>query len=182
MIMESTEIFTQYRPAATDAELLQILELQQANLYDRIPPEIRAREGFLKIQHNLPLLQKMQAQGPQIIALCGGDLAGYALNMHPSQEGDIPALRPLFDLARKSLPPGADFRIMGQICVSSAYRRQGHFRKLYEALFEMCRPLPVVTEIASVNTRSLEAHKAIGFRPLGSRQESDLRWEVMIWP
>jgi len=180
--MESTEIFAQYRPAAGDSELLQILELQQANLYDRVSPEIREREGFLKIQHNLPLLQKMQAQGPQIIALQGHDLAGYALCMVPGQEADIPELKPLFDLVRRTLPEGSDFRIMGQICVSSAYRRQGHFRKLYETLFEMCHPLPVVTEIASVNTRSLEAHKAIGFRHLGSHQETDLRWEVMVWP
>ena len=180
--MESTEIFTQYRPAATDAELQQILELQQANLFDRIAPEVREREGFLKVQHTLALLRKMQVRGPQIIALRGRDLAGYALCMHPSQEGDIPVLNPLFEIARNALPPGSDFRIMGQICVSSACRRQGHFRKLYETLFEMCHPLPVVTEIASANTRSLEAHRAIGFRDLGSHQETDLRWVVMIWP
>ncbi len=180
--MEKTELTTEYRPARTDAELLRILELQRANLYEQVSPEVREREGFLKIRHNLPLLRKMQAAGPQIIALHGDELAGYALCMVPGQEADIPELKPLFDLVRKNLPEGLDFRVMGQVCVASAYRRQGHFRKLYETLFESCHPLPVITEIASINTRSLQAHRAIGFRRLGSHQETDLRWEVMIWP
>lgn len=180
--MEMTGLITEYRPARTDEELLQILALQQANLYNRVSPDIRKREGFLKIQHTLPLLRKMQASGPQIIALCGDELAGYALCMHPSLEGDIPDLKPLFDFLRRKLPAGFEFRVMGQVCVASAFRHQGHFRKLYHTLFDMCRPLPIITEIASVNTRSLEAHGAIGFRRLGSHQESDLQWEVVIWP
>ena len=180
--MEKTELTTEYRQARTDAELLQILELQRANLYEQVSPEVREREGFLKIRHTLPLLRKMQAAGPHIIALHGKELAGYALCMAPGQEADIPDLKPLFDFVRRTLPEGQDFRVMGQVCVASAFRRQGHFRKLYESFFASCSPLPVITEIASINTRSLQAHKAIGFRSLGSHQETDLRWEVMIWP
>ena len=175
-------MITEYRPARTEAELLQILELQRANLYEQVSPEVREREGFLKIRHNLPLLRKMQAAGPQIIARQGHELAGYALCMVPGQEADIPELKPLFDFARKILPEGSDFRVMGQVCVAAAYRRQDHFRKLYEAFFESCHPLPVITEIASINTRSLAAHRSLGFRSLGSHQETDLRWEVVIWP
>lgn len=180
--MEKTVLHTAYRPALNDAELLQILQLQQANLYDHLSPETREREGFLKVRHNLPLLQKMQAAGPQIVALQGGELAGYALCMHPSQEADIPELQPLFAFLRKTLPEDFDFRVMGEVCVAAAYRRQGHFRKLYETLRAAVHPLPIITEIASVNTRSMAAHQAIGFRKLGSHQETGLGWEVVIWP
>lgn len=180
--MDKAAFTTEYRPARTQGELLRILELQQANLYEHVGPDVREREGFVKVRHNLPLLLNMQAAGPQVIALCGGELAGYALCMHPSQEADIPELQPLFGFLRKALPEGFGFRVMGQVCVAAAFRRQGHFRKLYETLFDLCHPLPIITEIASVNTRSLEAHRAIGFRRLGSHQETGLRWEVMIWP
>lgn len=180
--MEQPILPTEYRPARSEAELLQILELQQANLFANIAPEVREREGFLQVRHTLSLLQKMQAACPQVIALQGNELAGYALCMHPSLGGDIPDLLPLFDFIRKTLPGDTDFRVMGQVCVAAPYRRQGHFRKLYETLQAACRPLPIITEIASINTRSLEAHRAIGFRKLGWHQETGLRWEVVILP
>lgn len=180
--MDKTVLHTAYRPALNDAELLQILELQKANLFSCLAPEVREREGFLKIRHNLPLLRKMQAAGPQIVALHGRELAGYALCMHPSQEADIPDLKPLFDFVRRTLPEGSDYRVMGQVCVAAPFRRQGHFRKLYDTLRAAVHPLPIITEIASVNTRSLAAHQAIGFRKLGSHQETELGWEVVIWP
>ena len=180
--MEPTTLRTVYRPAQSEAELLQILELQQANLYAHVSPEVREREGFLKVQHSLPLLRKLQAAAPQIIALQGRELAGYALCMHPSLGGDIPDLLPLFDFIGKALPAGRDYRVMGQVCIASGHRQQGHFRKLYETLRTACHPLPIISEIASINTRSLQAHKAIGFRNLGSHQETELRWEVVILP
>lgn len=180
--MEATAKHTIYRPARSEAELLQILELQQANLFANVSPEVRQREGFLQVRHTLPLLQKMQAAAPQIIALQGRQLAGYTLCMHPGLGGDIPDLVPMFDFIRKNLPAGTDFRVMGQVCVAEPFRRQGHFRKLYETLQAACHPLPIITEIASINTRSLEAHRAIGFRNLGWHQETGLRWEVVILP
>ncbi len=178
--MEQTAQHTVYRPAQSETELLQILELQQANLFEHVTPEVRDREGFVKIQHNLPLLRKMQAACPQIVALDGGELAGYALCMHPSLEADIPDLIPMFDYLRKTMPKDFDFRVMGQVCVAAAYRQQGHFRKLYETLRDACQPLPIITEIASINTRSLQAHLAVGFKRLGSHQEGEFCWDVVI--
>lgn len=170
-----------FRPAINDAELIQILELQQANLYTNLTPKEREREGFLKIKHNLGLLREMQSKAPQIIALNDKILAGYALGMHKSQSSLIPELSPLFEFAASKLPVVTDYIIMGQICVSKDYRRKGYFSKLYHTLKSHCNGLPVVTEIASINERSLAAHKAIGFELLGSHQEVDFNWHVVIW-
>lgn len=170
-----------FRPAKNDAELLQILDLQQANLYANLSADEREREGFLKIKHNLYLLREMQSKAPQIIAIDHNQLAGYALGMHKSQHSLIPELAPLFEFAASKLPMGLDYVIMGQICVGKKYRQQGYFSKLYQTLKTNTKGLPVVTEIASINTRSLAAHKALGFEILGSHQEIDFNWHVVIW-
>lgn len=170
-----------FRPAENDSELLQILKLQQANLYANLTPEERAREGFLKVQHNLDLLREMQSKAPQIIAVENNQLAGYALGMHRSQGALIPELTPLFEFATSHLPNQSEYLIMGQVCVAKEYRQKGCFSKLYHTLKMSCSGLPVITEIASINERSLSAHKALGFQILGSHQEIDFTWHVVIW-
>jgi L-amino acid N-acyltransferase YncA len=70
---------------------------------------------------------------------------------------------------------------MGQICVGKNYRKMGYFSKLYHTLKTNTRGLPVITEIASINSRSLAAHKALGFEILGSHQEIDFNWKVVMW-
>ncbi|MFM1878668.1 MAG: hypothetical protein RLZZ241_1534 [Bacteroidota bacterium] len=172
----------EYRAAENDSELLEILKLQQDNLFDNIAPEVREREGFLKVRHNLDLLRQMQDRVPQVIAIDGNTLAGYALCMHREQYNLISTLSPLYKIAETHLPKEMDYVIMGQICVAKGYRGQGHFNRLYTKLRELCNDLPVVTEIASINSRSLKAHRNVGFETLGSHQEQDFNWHVVLWP
>lgn len=180
--METRESTIVFRPADTDADLLKILGLQRANLFENISPEARELDGFLKIQHNLNLLRSMQEAAPQIIACDADTIAGYALCMHRDQKNLIPNLTPLFDFAEKYVSPVTDYAIMGQICVAAPYRKQGVFKKLYQTLGSHCQPLPLVTEIATINKRSINAHTALGFRSIGTHQETDICWQVVIWP
>jgi len=180
--MDTKETTLEFRSTNSDADLLKILDLQRANLFGNVSEDTRKSEGFLKIQHNLGLLQAMQEAVPQIIALDGHVIAGYALGMHRNQIDLIPDLTPLFEYAETHVSPETDYVIMGQICIAAPYRKQGVFRNLYLTLAEHCRPLPLVTEIATINKRSLNAHKAIGFRSLGTHQETEICWQVVIWP
>jgi GNAT superfamily N-acetyltransferase len=180
--MDTKETTLEFRPTNSDADLLKILDLQRANLFGNVSEDNRKSEGFLKIQHNLGLLQTMQEAVPQIIALDGDVIAGYALCMHRNHKHLIPDLTPLFEYAETHVSPETDYVIMGQICVAEPYRRKGVFRNLYKTLGSYCAPLPLVTEIATINLRSLSAHKAIGFRSLGTHQEADICWQVVMWP
>lgn len=174
--------FTQYRPAVSDAELQAILELQQRNLKGVLSPEEQLKEGFVTLSHTLPLLQKMQAACPQIVAVRNGNVVGYALCLHPELAAEVPLLGPMFERIQNKLGAKADYRVMGQICIDKSARGQGVFRKLYQCLQEHCSPLPIITEVAENNRRSLQAHQAIGFRLLETHKEGDTNWHVVIWP
>lgn len=171
----------QYRPAQSDAELLQILELQRANQPARLSQREMREEGFVTLTHTPDLLREMHRACPQVVAMAGEQLAGYALCLHPDLRGLVPALSEMFLTYEAHRPDGGDYRVMGQICVHRDYRRQGHFRGLYHRLREQCAPLPLVTEVAAANARSLQAHLAIGFEKLAQRRENGVPWEVIVW-
>ncbi len=170
----------QYRPARTEAELLRILEIQRCNQPASLGAEEMARDGFVTLTYSLSLLQKMQAECPQIVAVAVDQVIGYALCLHPVLAGEVPALAPMFKKIRVALPPETPFRVMGQICIERGYRGQGHFRGLYGALQNHCNSFALITEVAVSNTRSLGAHTALGFEVLARREESGVAWVVLI--
>jgi hypothetical protein len=74
---------------------------------------------------------------------------------------------------------------MGQICVAEGYRGQGLFDGLYAKhkaelsdKFDLC-----ITEIAKRNTRSLAAHKRVGFEIIHEYFDTTHPelWEVVLW-
>ncbi len=170
----------QYRPARTDAELLRVLQIQRCNQPASLSAGEMARDGFVTLTYSLSLLRKMQAECPQIVAVAADRVIGYALCLHPGLAGEVPALAPMFEKIRISLPPETPYRVMGQICIEKGYRGQGHFRGLYETLQKQCRSMALITEVAVSNTRSLGAHTALGFEVLARREESGATWEVLI--
>ena len=55
---------------------------------------------------------------------------------------------------------------MGQICIAKNYRKQGIFRGLYhfykaELQYQFNY---LITEVAAINPRSMQAHEAVGFK------------------
>ena len=169
-----------YRPAATARELLEILDLQRRNQPAALSAEEMEREGYVTLTHSLPLLQQMQGMGPQVVAVADGRVVGYALCLHPELAGEVPALAPMFRAIRLVRGAGSDYRVMGQVCVEKEFRGQGHFRRLYRELRNRCSPLPLITEVAETNRRSLQAHLAIGFERLTRHEDGGTRWEVLI--
>lgn len=173
---------TTYRPAGGPEELLQILSLQEANPREGLAPGERRSEGFVTLRHSMPLLKRMQEACPQLVAVQGKEVIGYALCLHPALQQEVPALAPMFERIRQLLGASRDYRVMGQICIAKKARRQGHFRALYARLQQQCQPLPIITEVAAENLRSLEAHHAIGFRLLDTHREENTTWHVIIQP
>ena len=170
------------KQVSEEAELVQILKLQQQNLSAILKESERKHEGFVTVSHTLDMLKEMNHACPHIIAESNGKVVGYALCMHPQFADTIEVLKPMFYEINKTLPKTENYLIMGQICIAKAYRRQGIFRKLYETMQNSIAPnfKSIITEVDRKNTRSINAHYAVGFEHLKSYQSGGQQWELII--
>jgi len=166
----------------TDKELHQILELQQKNLFANITIEDRRHEGFVTVKHTFDLLKKMNEACPHIIAKVGDKVVGYALCMHPMFSGEIALLKPMFKEIETIFPKVEKYIVMGQICIDKDYRKKGVFRNLYESMKEVLQPAfdSIITEVDAKNTRSLQAHLAVGFVHLKTHISKGKSWELIM--
>lgn len=92
----------------------------------------------------------------------------------------------LFDSIQHNNKPVAVFNyiVVGQVCVDKAYRGQGIIDNCYAAYKQAFGNKYdfAITEIASKNTRSLNAHKRIGFKNVCSYTAPDsMEWKIVIW-
>jgi predicted GNAT superfamily acetyltransferase len=71
--------------------------------------------------------------------------------------------------------------VMGQICIDKQFRKQGVFRGLYHFMkHEMSsRYNMIITEVDVANTRSINAHFAIGFKALYSYRSNNQNWKIL---
>lgn len=176
-----------YKRAETSEELKQILNLQRINIKQSLSEDAIKKEGFVFAEHTFDVLKRMNDACPHIIVKADKEVIGYALSMLNEFRKDVPALIPMFEymdtiIKAKGLL-GLKYLIMGQVCIDKTYRKQGIFKKLYHYFKEELKPNfdAVITEVNVKNTRSLEAHKSIGFHILDEHTEDGEDWELIIW-
>lgn len=178
-----------YTQAQTLHDLKGILALQKANLAANLSAEEIAAQGFVTVVHSLADLQKMNDVEKHIVAKDGENVIAYLLAMTAAAKEDIPVLRPMFALF-SSIPfhgqPISAYRyiVVGQVCVDKAYRGQGVFDNCYRAYRDAFKPgyAFAITEIATRNSRSIAAHKRIGFNELHRYAAPDgEEWSVVVW-
>jgi ribosomal protein S18 acetylase RimI-like enzyme len=177
----------QYDRARDDADLQQILQLQQANLPASLTLEERQSQGYVTVTHDLDLLRKMNAASPHIIARSANQVIAYALAMEVKFRNDIDILIPMFDRIDTNLKrqgKAQNYIVMGQICIAKQFRGQGIFGGLYTHMqasladrYDYC-----ITEVDAENLRSLKAHHNQGFQRLELYPDDTGRmWELIIW-
>lgn len=171
-----------YTRVSTEHEMNQILAIQERNFKHHLSEEEKAQEGFITVGHDFEMLKKMNDACPHIIAKDGDNVAGYALVMLRSFRNDIPVLTAMFESADHFLGD-KNYVVMGQICIDRPYRRIGVFRGLYEYYQQELSTTfdCLVTEVASKNKRSFEAHKSIGFKTLKTQISNGTSWELVSW-
>ena len=169
-------------------ELDAIAALQQANLRKNITAEEAAAQGFLTAEYSLQLLQEMHSLVPAIVAKEGKEIAGYALVATKALRHAHPLLSDLFDaidgLTYQNLPlHSANYVLVGQLCVRKEFRGQGLVGKLYNHFrdslidsFTYC-----LTDVATTNHRSLQAHKRAGFQVINHTEYAGVGWEIVLW-
>jgi ribosomal protein S18 acetylase RimI-like enzyme len=175
-----------YHRSSKEKELMDILSLQERNLKDILSPNDKIKEGFVTLKHDFNILKKMNDSCAHCIAKQDDKVIGYALSMLPDFKNEIPILVPMFveiDNALNNKKINLNYLAMGQICVDKDFRGIGVFRGLYDF---MRRELSneydaLITEVDVSNTRSSQAHKAVGFEVLKNYASNNQNWELIIW-
>jgi len=158
---------TNYTTATTINDLEAILALQKANLAQCLTLEEIQGQGFVSVNHSFDQLKKLNDYENHIIAKDNDKIIGYLLAMTQQSKFDIPILF-----------------VVGQVCIDKEYRGQGIFdncyfayKKYYSDKYDFA-----ITEIASTNLRSLNAHKRIGFKEIHSYfVTEETEWIVVLW-
>ena len=172
-----------YKRASNQEELEQIRTLQLQNSSQNITSEEKLQQGFVTVQHSLALLDQMNSSCPHIIATDDNTVMGFALVMLPDFRHEIVVLTPMFERIDELLPKDKTYVVMGQICIDKNYRKQGIFRGLYHFYREELQPQfdYLITEVATINIRSMQAHEAIGFKIIDTYLEAGIEWNIILW-
>jgi len=172
----------------SDEELGQIIALSHKNLRKNISEEDQAITGFITWMYSLDLLRQMNAQHPHVIVKDNDKVIGYALValkeasvFHHDLKGMMLHLETL-TYEHKSLSE-YKYYVMGQVCVDNAYRGKGVFPMLYEEHKKLFRDEYdfVITEISTINKRSMAAHKKTGFKTIHTYRDALDEWNVVLW-
>ncbi|WP_342381277.1 GNAT family N-acetyltransferase [Myxococcus stipitatus] len=173
---------------SSTAQLARIIELQRKNLKQTLDAAEMRDQGFVTVEHELPVLERMHALAPSIIARHGEDVVAYALSMPRECRAMLPVLVPMFDILdrleyRGRAMKDLRFYVMGQICVDKAHRGQGLVEQLYDKHREVYRERfdLLVTEVSVRNTRSLRVHERVGFKTVHTYRDATDEWAVVAW-
>ncbi|WP_343488159.1 GNAT family N-acetyltransferase [Allomuricauda sp. d1] len=171
-----------YKQASTESDLRQILALQQRNLPKNLSQEEIKQEGFLTVEHDFELLKKMNDKCAHTIATIDDKVIAYLLSMHPKFAEEIAVLKPMFAEITKVVSKSERYIIMGQVCVAKSHRGQGIFRGLYTHMQQFLQPTytKIITEVDVKNSRSMQAHKAMGFVELKRYEADGKEWSLII--
>jgi hypothetical protein len=178
-----------FKPAVTTAELEGILTLQAANLERNITTETLESQGFVTVNHNFELLQRMNNLEAHIIGKDAEQVCAYALAMVRAMRNDVPVLVPMFEMIEQQTYQGQPIKemnyiVVGQVCVGEGYRGMGNFDALYAAYKTFLSPRYAccITEIATRNQRSIRAHQRVGFELLHRFvAPNGEEWDIVIW-
>jgi len=175
--------YVRYKRVETPEELQQILELQRLNIPESLSDFEREKQGFVTVHHNLEILNAMNDKCPHVIATYNDKVIGYTLCMIKKFRDSIEVLQPMFQQIEKLANLDQSFIVMGQVCVAKKFRRKGVFRGLYIHMKNELKSKfnNIITEVDKQNTRSLNAHYAIGFKVLYSYRSNNQDWEILGW-
>ena len=173
---------------SSENELVQIKLLQTANLKHLISASEAQTEGFVTAEYDIELLNKMHAMCPSIIAKDGDTVVGYALVTVKELYGENTLIDNLFNDIDALTFKGCQLKnvrylMMGQVCVAKGYRGKGLAQKMYQ-FYKDCLQNDfdyLITDVSSLNTRSLIAHEKAGFQIIHSINHNGTEWKVILW-
>jgi len=170
------------------SEITSLLELQYVNMIENLSVNDASEQGFLTFRYDEAFISEMLTDMPQPVARDGELLIGYALATSKRAAALNPLTKTALDLCENLFVNEKALRdlkyyILGQICVKEGYRGKRIFDDLYnehKKLFSNTYDC-IVTEISQKNTRSLAAHKRVGFQVIHSYNDGKTDWDIVFW-
>jgi hypothetical protein len=178
-----------YTTADTEQDLRGILNLQRSNLANSLSGDEIKSQGFVTVSHSLEELEKLNGIEKHIIAKDGDRVVAYLLAMTAKSKDHIAILLPMFEIFTKIRYNGKsvaayNYVVVGQVCVAKEYRGTGILDQAYGKYRNQLGKKYdfAITEIASANPRSINAHKRIGFNEIGKYKDpDDTEWVIVLW-
>jgi predicted GNAT superfamily acetyltransferase len=185
----SCRIMITYTTSKSDKDLQQILQLQKQNLAAGLTAGQIASQGFVTVSHSFEDLKKLNAIEAHVIARDNDRVVAYILAMTVQSRFDISVLIPMFDKFEQidfQDKKVANYRyiVVGQVCVAEGYRGKGILDACYAAYRDYFKNKYefAITEIATRNQRSINAHKRIGFETIHEYVASNGEaWSIVVW-
>ncbi len=178
-----------FTTSTTDKELAEIIALQKKNLPANLTVAEMQEQGFVTVVHSLDDLKKMNQFEQHLVIKDNYTVVGYLLAMTKKSEFDIPVLSPMFEVFDKvsyqnKLLAAYNFIVVGQVCIDKEYRGKGLLNESYQAYKKTFSSKYdfAITEIATANQRSLNAHKTVGFREVHQFTDiNQIEWSIVLW-
>lgn len=178
-----------YTTSKTVNELAGILALQKNNLPQNLAESEIKSQGFVTVSHTLEDLEKLNKYEQHLIMKDGEQVVGYLLAMTKHSKHDIPVLVPMFEIFdqlyyQEKLISAYHYLVVGQACIDKAYRGKGLFESSYAAYKTGFKDKYdfAITEISTSNTRSINAHKRVGFFEIHRYTDTkNIEWSIVIW-
>jgi predicted GNAT family N-acyltransferase len=178
-----------FTTSTTENELAEIIAIQKQNLAANLTAVEMQEQGFVTVVHSLDDLKKMNQFEQHLIIKDNDTIVGYLLAMTKKSQSDIPVLIPMFEVFEKvsyqnKLLADYNFIVVGQVCIDKDYRGKGLLNKSYQAYKKIFSSKYdfAITEIATANQRSINAHKSVGFREVHQFTDTNqIEWSIVLW-
>jgi len=179
----------QITQSKTEADLLQIINLQKDNLSNGLSNVEKNNQGFVTVSHSLKDLLKMQQYEQNVILKDKDKIVGYLLAMTKNSKLDLPILIPMFEIfdeiyIQSKKISEYNYLVVGQVCIEKSYRGMGLLDKMYtyyKNVFQNKYDF-AITEISTENKRSIKAHQGIGFEEIYRYTDANLiQWSIVLW-
>ncbi len=173
---------------AKQKDLTAIRRLQQDNLFSNISEKDKAKEGFVSLETDIPLLSEINNQIGIIVAEYNGKIIGYELPLPLPLAKKIPFLVPLVKRymgLKFNGKPLLKYKaiIEGQICIGKPHKGKGVAEKMHKAFLELLRGKYelLVTEVSDLNLRSLRVHtQKLGLSVIEQYSADRRNWYILV--
>lgn len=169
-------------------EITGIKTLQNENLKVNLSEAEINEQGFVTAEYSIPLLHKMHALEPAVIAKEGDTVVGYALVVTKELYGQHDLLDLFFSQTDNSIYNGEllrdiNYTISGQLCVAKSHRGKGVAQQLYHFYKQELagKYQYLVTDVDENNPRSVNAHIKSGFEIIATEKYAGSTWHIVLW-
>jgi hypothetical protein len=141
---------------ATPEDIPGIIILQDPNVIDR--------GGGLSVRQTADWFKRSMLEMPIIVGRRGGKVVGYVLSTSLAAKSHVAIVQAML----RSFPAPPDCYLYGPVCVAETERGKGLAGVMFEELRVRLPGRPAMTFIRADNAPSLQAHRKMGMRALGT--------------